>query len=145
MRQQLVYWSVLVLKAVAAFVVLGGAWYLGIRFLSGRFPLQGIPALLAWSGSIFGFLLCAFVSVYLSVADHRYRCRVCLRRLRMPVSDGSFGALLLDRPGVEYICPFGHGKLRVPEGQLASHDVDNWTEYADFWQELYEPSSNHPA
>ena len=55
------------------------------------------------------FLLCCG-ALYLCILDQRYRCRVCLRRLRMPVETGSWSRMLqLGRPRIEYICPYGHG------------------------------------
>ena len=58
-----------------------------------------------WKTSRFGFDLAYtlvvgvwfLVSVgllYLCIWDQRYRCRVCLRRLRMPITTGSWGRML---------------------------------------------------
>ena len=61
------------------------------------------------------FLVCARL-LYLIVWDQRYRCRVCLRRLRMPIDTGSWSRMLLfGRPRIEYICLYGHGTLREDE------------------------------
>ena len=52
----------------------------------------GFAYLMVW------FLLCAG-ALYLIVHDQRYRCRTCLRRLRMPIGTGSWGQMLqLGRP-----------------------------------------------
>ena len=57
--------------------------------------------------------------VWLIVWDQRYRCRTCLRRLCMPIETGSWGYMLqLGRPRIEYICPWGHGKLNIDELQI---------------------------
>ena len=49
------------------------------------------------------FLVCTGV-FYLAIWDQRYRCRVCLRRLRMPVETGSWSRMLqFGRPRIEYI------------------------------------------
>lgn len=75
--------------------------------------------------------------VYLCVWDQRYRCRVCLRRLRMPIETGSWSwMLLLGRPRIEYICPYGHGKLNVSELQISGLENPEWTAHADMWDEL---------
>ena len=67
------------------------------------------------------FLLCCGV-LYLCVLDQRYRCRVCLRRLRMPVETGSWSRMLfLGRPRIEYICPYGHGTLKEAELQISGY------------------------
>src|SRR6266852_3018927 len=57
--------------------------------------------------------------LYLCIWDQRYRCRVCLRRLRMPITTGSWGRMLLvGRPRIEYICAYGHGTLKQEELQI---------------------------
>jgi hypothetical protein len=85
---------------------------------------------------IFG--LAAVGLVHWSLLDQRYRCRVCLRRLRMPVPTGSWSTPLLNRPATEYICPFGHGKVNVASVRLFGLETAHWTYYRDFWQELVE-------
>lgn len=75
--------------------------------------------------------------VYLCILDQRYRCRVCLRRLRMPIETGSWSKMLqFGRPHIEYICVYGHGKLNIPELHLTGMDSPAWTEHADYWAEL---------
>ncbi len=87
------------------------------------------------------FLLCCGV-FYLCVLDQRYRCRVCARRLRMPVETGSWSRLLtIGRPGIEYICPYGHGTLRESELQISGLEDAEWTPHADLWEELCATSS----
>ena len=82
------------------------------------------------------FLLCCG-ALYLCILDQRYRCRVCLRRLRMPVETGSWGGmLLLGRPRIEYICPYGHGTLTEAELQISGLENPEWTPHADMWEEL---------
>jgi len=75
--------------------------------------------------------------LYLAILDQRHRCRVCLRRLRMPVETGSWSRmLLLGRPRIEYICPYGHGTLTEEELQISGLDNPEWTESGDMWDEL---------
>lgn len=86
--------------------------------------------LLAW------FLLCAGV-FYLIVWDQRHRCRVCLRRLRMPVETGSWSLMLqFGRPRIEYICPYGHGTLRQEEIQILGLETPKWDQTEDLWEDL---------
>ena len=74
---------------------------------------------------------------YLAILDQRYRCRVCLRRLRMPIETGSWSKMLqFGRPHIQYICTYGHGKLNIPELHLTGMDVREWTEHSDYWAEL---------
>ena len=85
---------------------------------------------------LFWFLLCCG-SLYVAVWDQRYRCRVCLRRLRMPVETGSWAFMLqLGRPRIEYICPYGHGTLNVEELQISGLDSPEWTPHAEMWEDL---------
>jgi len=88
-------------------------------------------ALMLW------FLLFAG-TVYLIVRDQRYRCRVCLRKLRMPIETGSWSRILLfGRPRIEYICPYGHGTLKEDELQYSGLANPEWTPNSDdIWAEL---------
>ena len=82
------------------------------------------------------FLLCCGV-LYLAIWDQRYRCRVCLRRLRMPIETGSWGSMLrLGRPRIEYICPYGHGTLKEEELQISGREGPEWKRNAEIWEEL---------
>jgi hypothetical protein len=75
---------------------------------------------------------------YLAIWDQRYRCRTCARKLRMPIETGSWGSMLrLGRPQIEYICPYGHGKLNVEEVQISGSVTPEWTEHGDIWDELF--------
>jgi hypothetical protein len=75
--------------------------------------------------------------LYLGVLDQRYRCRVCLRRLRMPIETGSWGRMLFaGRPRIEYICTYGHGTLKEEELQISGLENPEWTESGDMWAEL---------
>lgn len=71
-------------------------------------------------------------------ADQRHRCRVCLRRLRMPVETGSWSRMLqFGRPRIEYICPYGHGTLKEDELQISGLENPEWTPHSDdMWEEL---------
>jgi hypothetical protein len=82
--------------------------------------------------------------LYLSVLDQRYRCRVCLRRLRMPIERGSWSRMLqFGRPQVEYICIYGHGKLNVPELQISGMENPDWKEQGDMWSALLAADSEN--
>ncbi|MCC6861023.1 MAG: hypothetical protein IT158_20820 [Bryobacterales bacterium] len=77
--------------------------------------------------------------LYLAVWDQRYRCRVCLRRLRMPIQTGSWSSMLQrGRPRIEYICAYGHGTLNVEQLQIGGVENPEWTpQQEDLWEELY--------
>jgi hypothetical protein len=98
---------------------------------NGSLHLWTNVALMAW------FLL-AVGALYLIIRDQRYRCRVCLRRLRMPIETGSWGQMLqLGRPRTEYICVYGHGTLKADELQISGLANPEWTPHSDdLWDEL---------
>ncbi len=81
------------------------------------------------------FLFCLGL-LYLVILDQKYRCRTCLRRLRMPIATGSWTHVLLGPPRTEYICPYGHGTLRVPDLQVGGPHPPDWQKHEDFWKEL---------
>jgi hypothetical protein len=95
------------------------------------FDLEYTLAVLVW------FLLSAG-ALYLTVWDQRYRCRVCLRRLRMPVTTGSWSQMLqFGRPRIEYICPYGHGTLKEDELQISGLKNPEWNPSSeDLWEVL---------
>lgn len=104
-------------------------------------PRFGYDLLYTFAAGIW-FLLCCG-AVYLCIWDQRYRCRVCLRRLRMPIETGSWSrTLLIGRPRIEYICPYGHGTLNVEELQISGRENPEWTPHADMWEELCAPSKD---
>ena len=89
------------------------------------------------------FLLCAG-TLYVIIWDQRRRCRVCVRRLRMPIETGSWAYMLqLGRPRVESICPYGHGTLKEDELQISGLTNPEWTPNSDdIWNELCAPSKD---
>jgi hypothetical protein len=100
---------------------------------------KGISFLLCDLALMLWFLLAAG-ALYLIIWDQRYRCRVCLRRLRMPIETGSWSSILqFGRPRIEYICPYGHGTLKEEELQISGLENPEWTPHSDdIWAELCE-------
>jgi hypothetical protein len=82
------------------------------------------------------FLFCLGVA-YIIIQDQRLRCRTCVRKLRMPIAKGSWTHILLSPPRTEYICPYGHGTLKVPELQLGGPHPNDWEPHEDMWKELF--------
>jgi hypothetical protein len=70
--------------------------------------------------------------------DQRRRCRTCLHRLIMPLRKGSWGNMVTSgRPQTEWICPFGHGTLRIEELQITGRQSPDWEPHDDdIWKEL---------
>ena len=137
------YWAFLVAKLAAA-----GALLLGLRKLlvlaipkPDKYlePIRTHPFGRDLTYTIFMLLFTlAAVGVFWAVAwDHRYRCRTCLRRLRMPVLTGSWSEVLFGSPPrTEYICPYGHGTLKVAELQITGRQYPDWQPHDDIWKEL---------
>jgi len=139
------YWGILAAKLVVAAVVLF-AIYLGLERLYVppehlmRWKQQAFLHDLGWTTTMFLYNLLVQGVLFLIVWDQRRRCRTCARLLRMPVSRGSYGQMLLTgRPRTEYICAYGHGTLVQPELHLTGKEPSSWQAHdADnIWDELY--------
>jgi hypothetical protein len=138
------YWAYLAAKLVFAAAVLCGVLALTIVIFPAELnppplaPLRDGEQILLFNLAVLGwFLLCAG-ALYLIVWDQRYRCRICLRRLRMPVETGSWSRMLqFGRPRIEYICLYGHGTLKEDELQISGLENAEWTPHSgDIWDEL---------
>ena len=93
---------------------------------------------LSYTFAMLFLTLLAVGLLWIIVWDQRYRCRTCLRRLRMPVLTGSWThVLFVGTPRTEYICPYGHGTLKVAELQITGHENPDWQPHEDIWKELY--------
>jgi len=136
------YWGFLLLKLTGAFFGAAAAlWFLNLFWLPAT-PLFDLNHYqfcydLSYTSLALVWFLFSYGLFYLAIWDQRYRCRTCLRRLRMPVETGSWGYMLqLGRPRMEYICPYGHGTLNVEELQISGKVQPEWTEHGDMWSEL---------
>jgi hypothetical protein len=136
------YWAYLIAKLAVAGAVLA-ALRVAIKamFPKPEVYLYSRPDPFAHDlGYTFVMLLLTLMAsgmMWLIVWDQRYRCRTCLRRLRMPVLTGSWTHVLFDAPHTEYICPYGHGTLKVAELQITGHENPDWQPHEDIWKELY--------
>ncbi|MBV6432674.1 MAG: hypothetical protein IANPNBLG_02816 [Bryobacteraceae bacterium] len=135
------YWGYFAAKLIAIVALLSAVWPVFRRLLPAPQPflyehLDQMGHDLGYTALVYGFWLAAAGLVYLSVLDQKYRCRTCLRRLRMPIARGSWSRLLTGRPHTEYICPYGHGTLKVPELHLTGKEPNDWAEHQDIWTEL---------
>jgi hypothetical protein len=138
------YWAYFAAKAAAAAAVLYGLLWLinGIWPAEAHppaiAPLRDMQKILAYNIVVGAWFLLCFAALFLIVWDQRRRCRTCLRRLRMPVGSGSWGGmLLLGRPSIESICPYGHGTLKEDDVQISGVRNPEWTAHGDdLWEEL---------
>jgi len=80
------------------------------------------------------FLPMCACAIWWSFADQRRRCPVCLQRLSMPVTMGSW-ASVLDPATTELVCDFGHGALCVPDSTEGA--PDRWTNLDPSWRGLF--------
>jgi hypothetical protein len=137
------YWSYLFAKLVAAAGILWGTRRLMTAVMSAPETFMhvrlGDPFVtdLGYTFIMLLFWLFGTGLLWLIVLDQRYRCRACLRRLRMPVHTGSWTHVLFGAPKTEYICLYGHGTLKVDELQITGHQTPDWKPNEDIWKELY--------
>lgn len=142
------YWSYLALKLAAAASV---AYWLNHR-VQLLFPIPpknryGVRPSLFLQDMGFTFALIAVwmlaVGLFaLVIWDQRRRCRNCLRRLRMPITLGSWSNMLIfGPPQTAWICPYGHGTLKRDDVQLdvqlSAFSSSSWEPHGDdIWKEL---------
>ncbi|MEI9815024.1 MAG: hypothetical protein WDO18_21310 [Acidobacteriota bacterium] len=132
------YWGYLAAKFLGASLVLGGIGAAVAAWLpEPRSVLYVGNAYGALGYSILLMVYAIFCSAILGgiIWDHRLRCRTCFRRLRMPLTTGTW-QVLMSRPRTEYICPYGHGTLKVEELQITGHAEPDWQPHDDMWKEL---------
>jgi hypothetical protein len=136
------YWAYLIAKLVVATGIVFGIGVLIDFFLPApRAYMDGGPYptshAAAYSVALMFQALCAMGLIWAIFWDQRYRCRTCLRRLRMPIQTGSWTNVLLGAPKTEYICTYGHGTLKVAELQITGLTQPDWEPHEDMWKELF--------
>jgi hypothetical protein len=72
-----------------------------------------------------------------SIQDQACRCPVCCRQVAMPVTVGSHSSLILDRPGVDFLCTRGHGTLRLSDLTTCTAEPYRWTPLDLSWKEVF--------
>lgn len=96
-------------------------------------PRLGITGAVA---TVWANLMAALALVRWCRDDHRLRCRICLRHLRLPRESGRCGGILLSAPAYEYVCVHGHGRLLVPAQPQQPQPIESWSYAGDWWSEL---------
>ncbi|MGH9481652.1 MAG: hypothetical protein ACRD1L_06135 [Terriglobales bacterium] len=144
------YWSWLIAKLALAALLVVGFW----TIVSWMLPPPPTGLLANWPrfGSdlpyTFGLAfagLFGFGLSWLCAADQLYRCRTCVRRLRMPRTEGNYSQVMLGgAPYTEYICTYGHGKLKVPEVHVSSSRAWRWIGYGNLWENLMHAERGDP-
>jgi hypothetical protein len=135
------YWFYLLAKLLLLAGLLSGLWTLlhlvwppPEPFM--RVHLEPFGHDLGYTTAILGFFLMSVGMLYLVILDQRFRCRTCLRRLRMPVTHGAWNHFLLGPPRTDYICLYGHGTLRVGDLHGSGQTEEDWKPIDDMWKEL---------
>ncbi|HTS66463.1 MAG TPA: hypothetical protein VMH28_30775 [Candidatus Acidoferrales bacterium] len=106
------------------------AWIEGGGFLRAHLAIGSLRVALATGCTLFffGFFGCCVIWV---LADQRSRCPVCLGRLALPVTLGSW-ASVFDPATTELICDEGHGSLCVAETEMTGED--RWIKLDASWK-----------
>ena len=135
------YWGLLVAKLAAGALFMRVLWVAIRAFFVGPVLFLGMEQKpfahdLGFTTAMLVYFLACFGVVYAIIWDQRYRCRTCLRRLRMPIQTGSWTHVLLGAPRTEYICTYGHGTLKVAELQITGRTQPDWEPHEDMWKEL---------
>jgi hypothetical protein len=132
------YWGLFLAKLVVAIPLLCLGWIGVAMVLPPPRPFNTWFAHdLTWTMASGIYWTVCYIVLQVCLWDQIYRCRTCLRRLRMPVQSGSWSNMLeFGRPVIEYICTRGHGTLTVPEFRILGFEWPRWKRNKDMWQEL---------
>jgi len=134
------YWAFFAGKLIAVAAIADGLFKMLDWWWPAQpaYPYAGFGYELGYTLRVGAWFLACCGLLYAAVWDQRYRCRTCLRRLRMPIETGSWSRMLqFGRPEIEYICTYGHGRLNVSEVQISGSEEPEWTpQQQDIWAEL---------
>jgi hypothetical protein len=86
---------------------------------------------------IFLFLVGEAFVLRWSLDDQASRCPVCCRLVSMPVTVGSRSSLILDRPGVQFLCLRGHGTLLLSDLRACTGERSRWTPADRSWHDVF--------
>lgn len=134
------YWSFLLVKTLLVMLIVPLLWIEAGAALRASIPSAGLRMLVG--GLLFTLVFMAAFGCALlwSFADQRRRCPVCLQRLALPVTMGSW-ASVFEPPTTELLCEEGHGTLCLPETETG--EPDHWTPLDSSWRELFDSKRNH--
>ena len=134
--------SLLAFKVATAFAILSVCWIEGGHALRSVVTREGFRFGVTGLGLAIGYVIVFGKAVAWCIADQRRRCPVCLHRLVMPVTMGSW-ASLFDPAATELVCEDGHGSLALFEAEVELSAPDRWIELDPSWQELFaKPPAN---
>lgn len=116
-------------------------WIEGGHALRSTLASEGFRIGIAGLGLVVIFIVGLGFGVLWCIADQRSRCPVCLHRLVMPVTMGSWASLFFDPAATELVCEQGHGSLAVMESEAGGEAPDRWIELDESWQCLFREKS----
>jgi len=127
------YWLFLLGKLAAVMVLVPLVWVEGNSALRAHLAAPTLALAfgwLAWTLAFLGAFGCGVISAF---TDQRRRCPVCLGRLAMPVTLGSW-ASVFEPVTTEMLCDEGHGSLSVDESEIGAGD--RWIALDSSWRGL---------
>ena len=129
------YWWFLTIKITWVAIAIPLLWIESGALMRAAFRHHfGILALLCVTSAL--ALIVGFgASLAWCFGDQRRRCPVCLRRLVLPVTIGSW-ASVLEPVTTELVCEEGHGSLSMFE--LAAGPNDRWVALDASWRPLFD-------
>jgi hypothetical protein len=133
--QRFHWWTFFVAKS--ALLLIGAcllAW-LSIRTLSVH--VVGAVYPMADGMVLWLFLVLSIAPLSWAIGDQQKRCRVCLRRLSIPIRIGAPGNILFNWSGTEMVCPEGHGVLYMPDSEAKWLEGDRWNNLDNSWADLF--------
>jgi hypothetical protein len=135
------YWSFLIFKTLAAMAIVPLLWIEGGAAIRAHISNAQLRVLGGGLGLALIFVAAFGYALLWIFADQRRRCPVCLERLAMPVTVGSW-ASVFDPVATELLCNQGHGALCMSETETG--EADHWTAFGASWRSLFDAGeSNH--
>jgi hypothetical protein len=134
-RRSLRYLAFFTAKTALLLGIVAAAWTEVATALP--IPISGGIDLPTAAPLVFLLLLSQVFVMRWTMQDQAARCPVCCRLVSMPVTVGSRGSLLLDRPGIEFLCTRGHGTLTISDLNTCTGEPARWTPAADSWREVF--------
>jgi hypothetical protein len=135
MKQRCRWWAFLVAKS--ALVLIAACLLAWVSIHSLAVSLVGSVYPMADGMALWLFLVLSIAPLSWSVRDQQKRCRVCLRRLSIPVRIGAPGSILFNGSGTEMVCAQGHGVLYLPDSEGKWLEGDRWNNLDDSWAGLF--------
>ncbi len=135
-REVLRYWAFFPLKTALLLMLMAGMGAeLAARNALALHPSRfALGLLIDWASVLVTLLVLRW-----AILDQSRRCPVCLRRLTLPVSSGTWSSALFDPATTELLCDQGHGSLWYGEAPTTLGAIRRWITLEDSWRELLTP------